>query len=131
MTLPTTLHALHIDQLSAYTRNRLHHLADGEDLHIPGSPSAGFHPRHPLTIYRHPYITTQMPLIAGTFTTLTADPGTWLISLAHLAHTECPTCQATWTEAADCLDALPAHTQLFHTQQLGEHYLLLHREDQP
>lgn len=132
MTAPITLHRLNPDDLSSYTRSRLRHLTNGSALYIPGSPAAEFQPHHPPRLYRHPYTSTQMPLLEGTFNTLTSGTAeTWLISLAHLAHADCPACQATWTETADRLDTLPANIPLFHTQQLGAHYLLLHREDQP
>lgn len=132
MTTTENLHRLCPDNLSSYTRSRLRHLTNGSAVYIPSSLAAEFQPHHPPRLYRHPYASTQMPLLEGTFSTLTPDTAeTWLISLAHLAHAECPACQATWAETADHLDALPAGIPLFCTQRIGAHYLLLHREDHP
>ena len=73
MTAPITLHRLNPDDLSSYTRSRLRHLTNGSALYIPGSPAAEFQPHHPPRLYRHPYTSTQMPLLEGTFNTLTSD----------------------------------------------------------
>ncbi|MGV0656472.1 hypothetical protein ABQE48_21675 [Mycolicibacterium thermoresistibile] len=131
MTTATSLQPLTTDNLSAYTGSRLRHLTNGAPLHIPGTSIPGFQPHYPARLYRHPYSQTQMPLLAGAFHTLTPDDQTWLISLANLAHSECPACQGIWTETADCLDVLPADAPLFRTQLLGTHYLLLRHDDQP
>jgi hypothetical protein len=135
MTTPTAIQITPAT-ISSYTLAWLRHLNSGAPLYVPGSDSGShsqcFLPTQPLHLYRHPYNRTQMPMLAGTFDTLLpeATAQTWLISIAHLAHANCPACAGTWTDADDCLDILTAGTTLFHTEPTpGHHLMMIHRED--
>lgn len=119
-------------ELSPYSQTRLAHLTDGRTVYIPGAANPHpFRPLRPATTYRHPHTVLQLPLLAGTFDTLLPDTETWLISLAHIAHVDCPACATTWAEARRCFTDLHDGTQLFRTVATDGAYLLLHCEDQP
>lgn len=114
--------------IGRYTRQRLAHLTDGGNLYIPGAPhgSAPFIPNRPITLYRHPYTTLQMPLLAGTFDALfNTGTDTYIVSLAHLAHTDCPACAQVWT------DAQPTARSLFAIEPVNGAFLIIHAEDRP
>ena len=121
--------------LSSYARSRLDHLTDGRPLYIPGSgtESDPVMAIQPTSLYRHPYSLIQLPLLAVHFDTM-LDPAPvtpWLVSLAHLAHHDCPACVNTWTEADRCAQELPAARAQFHVVETPAAVVLLHYEDHP
>ncbi len=121
--------------LSSYARSRLDHLTDGRPLYIPGSgtESDPVVAIQPISLYRHPYSLIQLPLLAVHFDTeLDPAPDTaWLVSLAHLAHHDCPACVSTWTEAEHCAHELPTDSPQFRTLTTPTVLLLVHQEDHP
>ncbi|MBI3215366.1 MAG: hypothetical protein HYZ38_16175 [Mycobacterium sp.] len=121
--------------LSSYARSRLDHLTDGRPLYIPGSgtESDPVMAIQPTSLYRHPYSLIQLPLLAVHFDTM-LDPApdtAWLVSLAHLAHHDCPACVSTWTEAEHCAQELPTDSPQFRTLTTPTVLLLVHQEDHP
>ncbi|CAN3132487.1 hypothetical protein ACNUDN_31985 (plasmid) [Mycobacterium sp. smrl_JER01] len=131
-TAPTLVTAT---DLTHYARSRLDHLTDGRPLYIPGfgTEADPVVASMPTTLHRHPYSVIQLPLLAVQLETmLDAEPATtWLISLAHLAHHDCPACVSTWTEAERCAQELPASSPQFHLVTLRAATLLVHYEDHP
>lgn len=84
-------------------------------------------------LYRHPYSVSQLPLLTVHFDTM-LDPAPvtpWLVSLAHLAHHDCPACVTTWIEAERCAQELPAASAQFHVVETPAAVVLLHYEDHP
>lgn len=122
-------------ELGRYARSRFDHLTDGRPLYIPGFDTEA----DPVVatgvaaLYRHPYSVSQLPLLAVHFDTM-LDPvpvTPWLVSLAHLAHHDCPACVTTWTEAERCAQELPAASAQFHVVETPAAAVLLHYEDHP
>lgn len=122
-------------EVGRYARSRLDHLTDGRPLYIPGFGAEA----DPVvttahaSLYRHPYSVSQLPLLTVHYENM-LDPApvtTLLVSLAHLAHHDCPACVSTWTEAERCAHELPAAITQFHVVETPAAVVLLHYEDLP
>lgn len=86
-------------ELGRYASSRFDHLTDGRPLYIPGfrAEADPVVAAAQASLYHHPYSVSQLPLLTVHFDTmLDPEPATaWLVSLAHLAHHDCPACVST------------------------------------